>query len=67
MPNFVGTEQELRKAIQQWNQSKIQDTLNGVQWVFNPPAGCHFGGRWDRQIRSSAFDEKAAHPATGMV
>ena len=52
--NFVAAERELRDAIQHWNQAKIQDTLRhrGVEWIFNPPAGSHFGGIWERQIRS---------------
>ena len=52
--NLVAAERELREAIQQWNQSKIQDSLmqKGIQWIFNPPAGSHFGGIWERQIRS---------------
>lgn len=52
--NFVGAERELREAIEQWNQSRIEDALmqKGIQWVFNPPAGSHFGGVWERQIRS---------------
>lgn len=35
-------------------RQKIQDTLRqkGVEWIFNPPAGSHFGGIWERQIRS---------------
>ncbi|KAI2661009.1 UvrABC system protein B [Labeo rohita] len=50
--NFIGAEVELRKAIQQWNQSKIECTLmqKGIQWIFNPPSGSHFGGIWERQI-----------------
>lgn len=52
--NLVAAERELREAIQDWNQSKISDSLmqRGIQWVFNPPAGSHFGGIWERQIRS---------------
>ncbi len=52
--NFIGAEVELRKAIQQWNQSKIEHTLmqKGIHWIFNPPSGSHFGGIWERQIRS---------------
>lgn len=32
----------------------MQDTLRqkGVEWIFNPPTGSHFGGIWERQIRS---------------
>lgn len=52
--NFVGAEHELREATEQWNQSRIKDALmqKGIQWVFNPPAGSHFGGVWEQQIRS---------------
>ncbi|KAL2099386.1 hypothetical protein ACEWY4_005866 [Coilia grayii] len=52
--NLVAAERELRAAIQEWNQSKISDSLmqRGIQWVFNPPSGSHFGGIWERQIRS---------------
>lgn len=40
--------------MQHWNQNKIQDTLHQkeVEWIFNPPTGSHFGGVWERQIRS---------------
>lgn len=47
-------ERELRRAIKQWNSSKIEDTLRqkGVQWLFNPPTGSHHGGVWEQMIRS---------------
>ncbi|XP_037631889.1 uncharacterized protein LOC119491753 [Sebastes umbrosus] len=52
--NLVGAEKEMREAIKGWNQSKISDMLiqKGITWIFNPPAGSHFGGVWERQIRS---------------
>lgn len=52
--NFVGTERELKRAIEEWNQEKISDmlSLKGVQWIFNPPTGSHHGGAWERLIRS---------------
>jgi len=52
--NFVGAERELRKAIEQWNQEQIHDVMlqKGIQWSFNPPAGSHHGGAWERLIRS---------------
>ncbi|KAL3987757.1 hypothetical protein ACER0C_014872 [Sarotherodon galilaeus] len=44
----------MREAIKGWNHSKISEMLmqKGITWIFNPPAGSHFGGIWERQIRS---------------
>ncbi len=45
---------ELKKAIQEWNTSKIEYTLLqlGIKWMFNPPAASHHGGVWEHLIRS---------------
>lgn len=52
--NFVGAERELKKAIAQWNQAQVHDVLlqKGIKWKFNPPAGSHHGGAWERLTRS---------------
>lgn len=52
--NFVGAEKELRRAMEEWNVSKIESSLRqrGIQWIFNPPTGSHHGGVWERMIRS---------------
>ena len=52
--NLVGAEKEMREAIKGWNQSQISNMLmqKGITWIFNPPAGSHFGGIWERQICS---------------
>ena len=52
--NFVGAEKELRREIQKWNQQKINDSLlkQDITWRFNPPTASHFGGVWERQIRT---------------
>ena len=50
--NLVGAGRELSAAIQEMDQTKIQNTLTqrGIQWIFNPPAGPHFSGIWERQV-----------------
>ena len=52
--NFVKGERELREAVNEWNQSQIHDYLvqRGIKWTFNPPAGPHHGGVWERCIRT---------------
>ncbi|KAK3712744.1 hypothetical protein QZH41_003350 [Actinostola sp. cb2023] len=52
--NFVKGEKDLREAINIWNQQKIHSYLlqQNVKWTFNPPAGSHHGGVWERCIRT---------------
>ena len=52
--NFRGADRELKEAIQGFDQNQIQCKLsaNGINWVFNPPGAPHFGGSWERLIRT---------------
>ena len=54
--NFVGTERELRKSIEDMDHKKIQTYLHELgadwEWKYNPPASSHMGGVWERQVRS---------------
>ena len=52
--NFVKGEKELYEAIEVWNLQKIHELLlqKDVKWIFNPPAGSHFGGVRERCIRT---------------
>ena len=52
--HFVGGEHELRDALKLWNQEQIHVFLlqKGIDWKFNPFGASHFGGIWERQIRS---------------
>lgn len=52
--NLRAADIELKHALQQWNSSQITRNLQqkGIQWHFNPPAGSHHGGSWERLIRS---------------
>ena len=52
--NFVAGNKELKEAVANWNQKAIHESLlqRGVKWIFNPPSGSHFGGVWERCIRT---------------
>ncbi|CAI5695127.1 unnamed protein product [Oreochromis niloticus] len=52
--NFVGGKPELKEAVEGWNRVQIHEMLlqKGIKWIFNPPAGSHHGGVWERLIRS---------------
>lgn len=65
--NFIGAERKLRTAIEQWNQSQIQDSLlqKGIKWMFNPPAGsCHEDPGKGNQVctESSQFHLETSKP-----
>ncbi|XP_070548346.1 uncharacterized protein [Ptychodera flava] len=52
--NFVGANRVLKEELEKWNEAKIKENLlrEGIEWKFNPPYGSHFGGVWERQIRT---------------
>ena len=52
--NFVGAEKNLKESIRKWNQRQITEFLvqKQVVWHFNTPLASHFGGSWERVIRS---------------
>ena len=52
--NFVGANAELIQLTEQWNSVIVQEELtqNQIVWKFNPPAAPHFGGVWERLVRS---------------
>ncbi|XP_021340011.1 uncharacterized protein LOC110441229 [Mizuhopecten yessoensis] len=52
--NLVGAQREMQEEIQKWNRDKLNQNMlqSGIHWEFNPPAGSHFGGVWERLIRS---------------
>ena len=56
--NFVGASNELRKALEEMDNAKIQTFLAdvGTDWIVwkrNPPSASNMGGVWERQIRSA--------------
>ncbi|XP_043198840.1 uncharacterized protein LOC122368706 [Amphibalanus amphitrite] len=54
--NFVGADRELKKELEFLVQHEAQirrDLINrGIEWRWNPPGASHFGGAWERLIRS---------------
>ena len=55
--NFVGADNEFRRAYEEMDHEKISQFLaeNGCDWIKwerNPPTASHMGGVWERQIRS---------------
>ena len=56
--NFIGAEQELKKAYMEMDDRKIQSFLleqggDWIRWHKNPPLTSHTGGVWERQIHST--------------
>lgn len=52
--NFTGANQELKKLVKELDQQQIEETLSvrGIEWSFIPPGAPHFGGCWERLVRS---------------
>ena len=63
--NLVSADKELQAAMKQWDRAKIHDVMaqKGVRRIFNPPAGPHFGGVWERQVKTVKTVLKSVLPS----
>ena len=52
--NFVGAAREFKEAFQELRKDEIISRLaeESIKWTFNPPAAPHFGGVWERLVKS---------------
>ena len=52
--NLVGARRELLKSVRELNKGQIHNHLlrKNIDWRFNPPSASHFGGVWERMIRT---------------
>ncbi|XP_011883841.1 PREDICTED: uncharacterized protein LOC105570991 [Vollenhovia emeryi] len=60
--NLKGADSELRKLFSSAS-TEFGDVANllandGTQWIFNPPAAPHFGGKWEAGVKSVKFHFK---------
>ena len=64
--DFVGGEREFADYVAAWNEERIEKHLiqQEIRWKFNPPAAPHFGGVWERLVRSckkAMYEEQISH------
>ena len=53
--NFKGACREIKEAVSAWNRQQIHEELRvqGVEWVWGPPNSPHWGGVYERLVRSA--------------
>ena len=52
--NLVSGCKELKASVNEWNSCRINNFCKqkNIEWTFNPPHASHFGGVYEREIRT---------------
>lgn len=52
--NFTGADNELKRLLKDIDHQQLEASLStrGVEWSFIPPGAPHFGGCWERLVRT---------------
>ena len=52
--NFTGGERELQDSVKKFNSFRVNREFvqRGIEWRFNPPHASHYGGVYERMIRT---------------
>ena len=53
--NLKGASREIKDAVKAWNSEQINESLmsTGIEWKWSPPGSPHYGGVWERMVRSA--------------
>ena len=53
--NFKGASREIKEAVDAWNKEQMNNELRvqGIEWIWGPPNCPHWGGTWERLVKSS--------------
>ena len=48
--NFSSADKEIRACVEAWNR---ESAIQGLSWTFIPPLSPHYGGVWERCVKSA--------------
>ena len=53
--NFKGASREIKEAVNEWNKEQLDKELRvqGIEWIWGPPNCPHWGGTWERLVKST--------------
>ena len=53
--NFKGASREIKEAVDEWNKEQIDKEfrIQGIEWIWGPPNCPHWGGTWERLVKSA--------------